>query len=299
MKKIFLVTLILIIAALFVAFCSKDSFSPQEQSLSGPYLGQKPPGMEPELFAPGIISKTNTREFAITFSPDGKECFFTRSMSNNFIMTAKEVNGKWADPAVADFSGRYFDFEPHITHDGSRLYFGSMRPLSGTGQSGELHQWYRDKTESGWSSSQALGSPFRERFVMYISVTSDGTIYFTGDDGIYFSKLESNSYQKPVKMDDNINYIQYSAHPFIAPDESYLIYDAQPQENNADLYISFKQTDGTWSKSVSMGEGFNTANEEELCAYVSSDGKYLFFSRITNTTGDIYWVDADIIDNYR
>ena len=46
-------------------------------ALQGPYLGQKPPGMTPEIFAPGIVS-TAEFEFAGTFSPDGKEYFFTR-----------------------------------------------------------------------------------------------------------------------------------------------------------------------------------------------------------------------------
>jgi len=36
--------------------------------LKGPYLGQKPPGMTQEVFAPGIVS-TDSHEFACCFSP--------------------------------------------------------------------------------------------------------------------------------------------------------------------------------------------------------------------------------------
>jgi hypothetical protein len=55
----------------------------QEQSenfpvLKGPYLDQKPPGMIPEIFISGIVSTVESQEFAGTFSPDGREFFFTR-----------------------------------------------------------------------------------------------------------------------------------------------------------------------------------------------------------------------------
>jgi hypothetical protein len=40
--------------------------------LTGPYLGLEPPGMEPKLFAPGIVNTgMYTRDVAMT--PDGNE----------------------------------------------------------------------------------------------------------------------------------------------------------------------------------------------------------------------------------
>lgn len=41
--------------------------------LKGPYLGQKPPGMTPE-----IVSTEKYGENRCTFSHDGRECYFTR-----------------------------------------------------------------------------------------------------------------------------------------------------------------------------------------------------------------------------
>jgi Tol biopolymer transport system component len=292
------INLVFSISILFSPCNPQDDFP----VLKGPYLGQKPPGMTPELFAPGIISREDTREFAITFSPDGRECFFTRSLTDNFIITTKEVNGKWADPDIADFSGKNLDFEPHITPDGNRLIFGSNRPLPGSEKAIGFPQFYCEKADSGWSSPKPLGSPFKDRFVMYVSVTNDGTIYFTGNengkDGIYMSKCRDGQYQAPVALGENINYLPSSAHPFISPDESYLIYDAESQEGNVDLFISFKKKDGTWTKSVSLGEKLNT-DLNEMVAFVSRDGKYLFFSRLKPGKGDIYWVDAKIIERLK
>ena len=58
--------------------CSRKTHKTgQDHELYEPYLGQNPPGLTPELYAPGIVS-TEHHEFGITFSPDGKEIFFTR-----------------------------------------------------------------------------------------------------------------------------------------------------------------------------------------------------------------------------
>lgn len=51
----------------------------------GPYLGQKPPGKTPTIFAPGIISIADFAEIRIAFSPDGSECFFSRSSKKTSI----------------------------------------------------------------------------------------------------------------------------------------------------------------------------------------------------------------------
>ena len=47
--------------------------------LNGPYLGQKPPGMTPELFAPEIFKQVpgNSVHSAPSFSYDGKEMYYT------------------------------------------------------------------------------------------------------------------------------------------------------------------------------------------------------------------------------
>jgi len=45
--------------------------------LEGPYLGQKPPGLIPELFAPDLL-QTEHREVEVAFTPDLKEFYFRR-----------------------------------------------------------------------------------------------------------------------------------------------------------------------------------------------------------------------------
>jgi Secretion system C-terminal sorting domain/PKD domain/WD40-like Beta Propeller Repeat len=268
------------------------------QNTDSDYLGLTKPGEIPEIFAPDFVS-TNYAEFAGTFSPDFTEYYFTRrgSFAGGIaqIMVTKKTGDNWSDPEVAEFSSNNYEFEPFITPDGKKLYYGSRRSPDGSSPAGTMHQWYLQKINSQWSDPILLGTPFFETMVMYPTVANNRTIYFTDIDGIYFSKLVNNMYQTPVKLGDEINYLPRSAHSYIAPDESYLIYDGQPRgEGKTDIYISYKKDDGTWTKSKSLGKKVNSG-ESQAIASVSPDGECLFFTR----NEDIYWMDANIIHDLK
>ena len=62
-----LLSVILIVSSIFISCTKKDES--KFHILKGPYLGQKPPGMKAELFAPGIIS-TEVSEGCVSFSHD-------------------------------------------------------------------------------------------------------------------------------------------------------------------------------------------------------------------------------------
>ncbi|MEE9443504.1 MAG: ankyrin repeat domain-containing protein [candidate division Zixibacteria bacterium] len=268
--------------------------------LEGEYLGQKPPGKIPEIFTPGIIS-TDGGDFAGTFSPDGEEFYYTanggiKNLRMNTIMVTRRINNRWTEPEVAWFSGKTFDFEPHISPDGEKLYFGTRRPLEENGESTGMHQWVLNKSEMGWAEPKPLRTPFVENHVMYVSTANDGTIYFTGRDGIYLSRLDDGKYKKLQKLSNKINDDYNAAHPFIAPDESYLIFDAMPYgpQEGARLFISFREEDTTWTTPKNLSKVWGS-RDPEMAASVSPDGKYIFFSR----EGNIYWVDAKVIDDLR
>ncbi len=250
----------------------------------GRYFGQKPPGLKPEIFAPGIIT-TDGYEFAITFSPDGKELFFTRrggekNYPTNYLMVCRYENNRWTEPEIAFFSGKYFDFESHISPDGKRLYFGTQRPKP-PGIQAEGDIWFLEKIDHGWGEPKFLDAPVNNGFAMYVTSARNGNLYYTGVDGLYRSVYKNGKYLKPEKLKNENDEFFSGAHPFIAPDESYLIFDSDPG-----LMISFQKKDGTWTKAKEMGIVPN------MCPSVSPDGKYLFFSR----HGNLVWVDAKIIE---
>ena len=65
-----------------------------------------------------------------------------------------------------------------------------------------------------------------------------------------------------------------------------------------DIYVTFKQSDGSWSKPVNMGDKINSEKAENR-PYVSPDGKYFFYTSTKRGNRDIYWVDVKIIEELR
>ena len=268
------------------------------------YFNQNPPGDSPQVFAPGIIS-TDGYEFAGNFTPDGKEFFFTRRPtfegSDNRIYYTVRHNGSWTEPSLAPFAKDVFEMLPYVAPSGDRLFFSSYRTKpDSTKWDGEI--WCSDKTKDGWSKAKHFDAPFNKRFTMYISSTTDGTLYFTakGEEkrGIFKSTNIDGVYQEPQYLPAEINSIS-PAHPFIAPDESFLIVDAQLKGmGKPELFISFRKRDGNWTKMENMGKTINSTSTE-YGASLSPDCRYLFFHRRLHGKGDIYWVNVDIIDNLR
>ncbi len=265
-------------------------------------LSSEIPTDEALIYGQGVISTNNAMEFAITFNPEMSELFFTRRKQGgeNEIYTMKLTEGKWSTPVKAFFTTnnrKHWDFEPHISPKGDLLYFGSLRPLNDTIKSSGMHQWYLKKEEDNWSQPIPLETPFVDRFVMYISSSEDNKLYFTssenGKGGIYYTSRHQGQGVNITKMEKEINTGEDIAHPYIAPDESYLIFDGKRTSGfgDCDLYISFKEN-GVWTEAYNLGANINT-EMCEMTASVSPDGKYLFFHRAGDKedSGNIYWAD--------
>jgi Tol biopolymer transport system component len=306
-----------------------DRDRPDAPVLSGPYLGQEPPGMEGRLFAPGVLS-TGMDELNAVFLPGGREVFFSlhRRGMEFVLVHMKEENGRWTEPEIAPFSGEYSDVDPAVSPDGKRVYYCSNRPRSGSGDpEGDFDIWYVEKTESGWSDPVNAGAPINsEADEFYPSFTEAGTMYFQsrregciGLADIYRTELVDGKYETAECLPETINSPGFEGDAFIAPDESYLIVSTQRDVNigHADLYISFRSEDGSWPPLQNMGEAVNSVGGEN-CQILSPCGKYLFYTsrRFTPTNrsyesikkgwsepenglGDIYWIDANIIEAFR
>ncbi len=276
--------------------------------LKGPYLGQKPPGMTPELFAPGIISKEETSQSCSVFSPYGNEFYFRRA--NRGIMCMKRINNNWTKPEVVSFSGEYIDFDISLSQDGYRFFFCSRRPLPGnTEPEDRTYIWYAARDKNGWGDPQPVkysGDNYLR--AVYPTLDNDGSLYFTarlnetfGSGDIYRLRFINGSYGDPENLGRNINTKYPESDPFIAPDQSYIIVKCFERTENIgpeDLYISFRKKDGSWTPLKHMGDKINT-EVIECCPMVSPDGKYFFFTRGTPERGTIYWVDAKIFDQFK
>ncbi|MEL7063503.1 MAG: hypothetical protein AAFP00_07165, partial [Bacteroidota bacterium] len=247
--------------------------------LKGPYLGQKPPGLVAEPFAPGIIS-TNGWEVEGTFAPGMKEFYYTTSAEEPFRPTVigfRQEGNIWKK--FTEFKRRG---EMSFSPDGTRMH---------------LAKGYKDRTDDGWSERKSLEPMFdrKDWGIMRLTASAKGTYVFDdarNNDVIRISTVNNGKRQAPELMGPAFNSGKMTAHPFIAPDESYLIWDSEREDGygDSDLYISFREEDGSWGPAINMGEKVNSKYWDAV-ATVTPDGKYLFFNRgldDTNDNTDIY-----------
>jgi hypothetical protein len=276
------------ILLVFISFILLSACTAKKQHSKDTYLGQKPPGLIPVLFAPDMID-TEYREAEAAFTPDLKEFYFRRRggpYKKNTLVVVKYKDNKWVESDVPPLAG-----EPVISPDGKILYLGRK---------------FRERTETGWSEVKSLGPLFdnKEYGIMRFSESAKGTYIFDDYkiDEIRISRLKDGKRQKPTLLGKNINVGKWTAHPFIAADDSYMIWDSEREEGygRSDLYISFKQKDDSWGTAINLGDQINTAEASEAYGSITPDGKYFFFHRTYGgDTGDIYWVDAQFIEKLR
>jgi dipeptidyl aminopeptidase/acylaminoacyl peptidase len=306
--------------------------------LQGPYLGQTPPGMAPELFAPGIVStELNTRDIAI--APDGKEIYFCVNLASftfSTILVTRQKDGVWTEPEVMEHmeNPEYWNIEPCISADGKKFFFMSNRPDKARNEvKGDEDIWVMDRTGDAWGEPYNLGLPVNSDSAEFFpSLTRDGTLYFarrdkaSGEEAIFRSRLRDGKYQEPEKLPPQVNSGQTRFNAFVAPDESYIIvptYGRKDSLGATDYYVSFRNPDDSWTEAVNMGERINTAGGGEYSPSISPDGKYLFFmssrvipkaewpekltaaflhdlhAKLGNGNSSIYWVDARVIESLR
>lgn len=275
--------------------------------LSGPYLGQTPPGSTPVVFAPDVVS-TEGPELNAVFSADGKEFYFTREVGWR-IEVMRQVDGVWTLPKATKPAGEYGAVDPFMTRDGLHLYFSTDRPLDGKGPgTRDRDIWVTTRTARGLSEPSSLGETVNSKQGDYYpTLTNRGDLYFCsrreggqGGHDIYRARLVHGRFERPENLGAPINTEYWDFDPFIAPDESYLIFgsDRPGGLGRWDLYISFRTKDGSWSPPRNMGKPINGPGND-LTPMLSPDGRYLFFASDRAGSNDIYWVDARVIEPFR
>lgn len=253
------------------------------------------PDSVPELFAAGFLSSTGY-ENSLTFTPDFKEIYYTRSSKfpnrGSDIYFTQYISGYWTDPVPATFNSGYPDIAPFISPDGSKLFFASRRPISGDHAEDNWDLWYVKRIGSAWSAPVHLGSGINTKLdESFPSVSNKGNLYFQSGNSavrirkIMVSRYENNLYTPAEGLSPTINLESdvrksFEGHPFIAPDESYILFSSwnrdQDSKGGTDIYVSFFK-DGTWSLPKNLGGEVNSVAHEN-CPRISPDGEYLFFS---------------------
>jgi Tol biopolymer transport system component len=286
--------------------------------LTGPYLGQTPPGKTAEPFDPGIFFEGEGQGCS-GFLHDGTVFVFTSQKPNSDwrlrpTYVTETIDGQWTRPRIAPFS-KYAPYNFTVGPDGRTLYFTTLKsPDKATSMFMEqANIWaVMHRGKGGWSEPVMFGSSINTEkyYENYPAVTNDGTIYYmsrretgVGGTDVWRSRNIDGKYAEAENVGEPVNTAGGDADPFVAPDESYLII-CQNKDSGLgeyDLYVYYKKPDGSWTDGVNMGAGINSA-QYEFRPYVTPDGKYLFFtSNRPNEgyTGNIFWADASVIEDLK
>jgi len=295
------------------------------EALSGPYLGQEPPGTVPQLFMPGLIT-THWSDTYIAFLNEARVCVYsTITDEGQRTYYTYEKNGRWTPPQRAPFE----ELQGHPNYTGGpkgrKIYFHSGRPTHAGDTRQDDNTWAIEWTGDGWAEPYPLPAPANSDYgEAYPSVTDDGTVYFfswrrsdTRANDVYFSRCIEGDYQETERLPWPINTDYLELDPYVAPDESFLIFvSLRPGGyGSGDNYICFRREDGSWTHPINLGDKMNSPSGDG-CPSGTPDGKYLFFTSGRKTEiakgkksespdigdskdRDFYWVDASVIDDLR
>lgn len=307
-SKIFIMVLMVVFILKEAVFAQRNTKSKDDfPVLKSPYLGQKPPGMVPEVFAPGIISRKKRIEFCIAFTPDNREVFYSVRESEKAwsMLCHKQDKSGWGPAFKPEFAKSFSCLEPFVSPDGSRLFFSSNMPLEPGGSVKDYDIWFVQRYENGWGQPVNAGSGVNSENPEWRATCSlRGNLFFSSF-GLWKARMDGLGFSDAVKVSDMENPVIIGGHAFIAPDERYILtsWMTGPDARGGwDIYITCKDSNGSWGKSMNIGDVINTGADEDF-PYVSPDGKYFFFFRRYKDQnslehGDIFWVNAGMIDAF-
>ncbi|MFK2878106.1 TolB-like translocation protein [Rhodanobacter hydrolyticus] len=230
----------------------------------------------------------------LAFTPDGNTVFFDRSEGKRkTIMVSRKIDGRWSQPEVAGFSGRWFDQDPVMAPDGSYLLFDSDRPpTTGSkpltqdyfvgGSAPGSNIWRVNREGDGWGKPVWLGAVVNnDVFVDFASIAADGSLYFIRWDKqakvmhTWRAAYRDSRYATPVRA--GLGDPDVSTHdPAVAPDESFVVFDyGKTKGGLGRLCIVFREGNH-WGKPIDLGDTVN--RDMPWGSHIALDGHSVYFT---------------------
>jgi len=200
-----------------------------------------------------------------------------------------------AENLGAQVNSEYNEINPMIAPDGRTLYFARIsHPNNTHGDKGSQDIWYSefDEASKQWGPARRMGFPLnKDEYNCAYSITPDGqTMLIKGQynngnyetRGFSLSKKTASGWSPPQKIDIP-NYVNLSKGQFdcgfLSADGKVLLMAFSEKKNSKedDIYVSFRQKDGSWSKPMDLGPEVNT-KFTETTPFLAPDGATLYFS---------------------
>lgn len=176
---------------------------------------------------------------------------------------------------------QYDEYLPCLTADISELLFTRRD---------KAEDFFISYNENGqWTQAEKLPSLLNSNYNEgAASLSPDGRyIYFTrcgAEDGlgscdIYVSEKIGNEWQEPKNLGNNINSSAWDSQPCIASDGRTLFFTSNRKDGmgKADIYFSYLQDNGQWTKAKNCGKNINTKGNE-TSPFIHQSNSMLYFA---------------------
>ncbi len=271
----------------------------------GDYLGLPRPGNTPEKFAPEFISRETQSVHGLVFAPDGEQLVYmwddpAGQQKGVRLAYMRQMDGRWTDPVVLEFSRTSTCINPVFSADGKRIIFSRFA-------GGRMDYCSCEVSADKYSAPQIIKPPIPTQSAMPFSYSEDasGDVYFScalpgnrgGTDIYKLTKRRGNFVVVPVSslcspMNDDS--------PFVSADGRYLVFNrgSQSASGQCDVMFSYRTADGGWSPPVNYGRHIG-ATDINWRPTITPDGKYLFFGMRSGSNFGIYWVSASVLEELK
>lgn len=145
--------------------------------------------------------------------------------------------------------------------------------------------YYSVKVNGQWTGPVNMNDLLKiDKDIYPTSISKDGKdlyVYNSADyDGnIYTTHFDNGIWSPLVKLNDNINTKFWESHATISHDNKKLYFTSNRKGSigGLDIYVSKRDSSGSWGPAVNLGPVINTPYNEET-PFLSKDDKTLFFS---------------------
>lgn len=223
-----------------------------------------------QIDAIGISTSVNPPILTINTIPD--------PLNNKAISLGPNVNSQ------------FDEVYPIISPDGGTLYFDRKVHPGNIGTAKNDDIWMAQRIDGVWSEAKNIGPPLNNDNHNFIcSISPDGNTALVGNvylpalgDGAGVSlthkKPDGWTLPQPVKINNFSNLNQYNEF-CISGDGSIMVMSLETSAGKGllDLYVSFLQSDGSYSTPKNFGSAINTAGNE-MTPFLAADGKTIYFS---------------------
>jgi len=213
-----------------------------------------------------------------------------KQMENPIDVTIKNI-GKNINTINPEYSAS-------VTADGKTLVFTSRRSDTKGGmtdsESDNLYfediyiSKYNDIREEWGKAEPIKGKVNTESHDAVLNIAPDGSYILvykseTKAGDIYISKydIDSNRFSRPKPIDKgknvNSSYFEGSASMTSDGNTIFFVSDRSKGKGGADVYMSLRVSNNTWSEPVNLGDSINTELDEQ-CVFVHPKGQILFFT---------------------